>query len=350
MSNKQYRKLLSGMRKYIDVVERKMSDNKWGEIDYEKVPSKASINYNGAFLRRDESRRRKFLEDVVRGEKKINSSALYPYEIIKQLSSPNLSLGSPARLAILAQWKNLPNVLEGGESTIVVMDSSGSMCTPVGNTSAYNIALSLAAYCAEKLPDNYKDKVITFSRTPRYIELNGDIVDKIYKLQSYSEVANTDIEKVFDLILDTAVKHVLLQEELPKNVLIISDMEFDEARAEDYYSLYRKNITQEVSEETLFDTIREKYRKYSYELPHLIFWNVASRTNTIPEIKENVTLVSGFSQNMLKVALGGEYNPWDNLKKVLDSDRYKSIVVKEEPVKEKTNRVTNLLDRARVPF
>lgn len=335
MSNKQYRKLLSGMRKYIDVVERKMSDNKWGEVDYEKVPSKASINYNGAFLRHDESRRREFLEDVVRGEKKINSSTLYPYEIIKQLPNPNLSLGSPDRLAILAQWKNLPNVLEGGESTIVVMDSSGSMFSSVGNTSAYNIALSLAAYCAEKLPDNYKDKVITFSQTPRYIELNGDIVDKIYKLQSYSEVANTDIEKVFDLILDTAVKHALLQEELPKNVLIISDMEFDVARTANY-SYYRSNASQEVSEETLFDTIREKYRKYSYELPHLIFWNVASRTNTIPEIKENVTLVSGFSQNMLKVALGGEYNPWDNLKKVLDSDRYKSIVVKEEPVNENT--------------
>lgn len=151
-------------------------------------------------------------------------------------------------------------------------------------------------------------------------------------------------------LLDTAVKHTLPQEELPENVLIISDMEFDEARTESYSYYFRSNASQGVSEETLFDTIRKKYRKYSYELPHLIFWNVASRTNTIPEIKENVTLVSGFSQNMLKVALGGEYNPWDNLKKVLDSDRYKSIVVKEEPVKEKTNRITNLLDGARVSF
>lgn len=328
MSNKQYRKLLSGMRKYIDVVERKMSSNEWEDIDYEKVPSKASINYNSAFLRHDGSRRREFLEDVVRGEKKINSSTLYPYEIIEQLSIRNHSLGSPDRLAILAQWKNLPNVLESGESTIVVMDSSGSMFTRVGDTSAYNIALSLAAYCAERLPDSYKDKVITFSQTPQYIELNGDIVDKISRLKRYSEVDNTDIEKVFDLILDTAVKHALPQEELPKNVLIISDMEFDVARSAIYYN-YRNNTYQEISEDTLFDTIRKKYRKYSYELPHLIFWNVASRTNTIPEIKENITLVSGFSQNMLKVALGGEYSPWDNLKKVLDSDRYKSIVVKE---------------------
>lgn len=325
MSASEYRKTLSKLRKYIDVTEIKMSNKEWDKIDYEKVPSKASLVYKNAFLRNDKDRYEEFISQVNKGEKKINASTLYPHDIVSKYPKHSYWGYSIDKVdeSLEALWKNLPNTLEGKDSanTLVVADGSGSMTCKVGNSnvSALDVANALAIYFAERATGPYKNKYITFSNRPQFVDFTHckTLKDKINMALKHSEVADTNIEKVFDLILDTAVLYKLGQDEIVKNIVIISDMEFNScARSNSGY------VT-----ESLFQTIAKKYEDKGYKLPRLVFWNVNSRTKTIP-ITQNelgVSLVSGFSTNIVKMVLDGETDPYKALVKVLESDRYAPI-------------------------
>lgn len=315
----EYRKTLSKLRKYIDVVERKMSANEWDGIKYDAVPSRANLLYNKAFLRHDEERRRTFLESLKKGEAKINASVLYPHEIV------NAYVGvrgmwqyelSEYDEALEQLWKALPDVPEL-ENIIVVADGSGSMMTPIGGSScaALSVANALAIYFAEHNKGEFFNKYITFSERPQLVDLsNGkSLREKLQIALAHNEVANTDIHAVFKLILITAVKSKMSQDELPKNVIIISDMEFDGCT---------KNV-----EKRLFAQIADEYEQHGYKLPRLIFWNVNSRTGTIP-VKENelgVALVSGFSISITKMVMSVELDPYRCLLDILNSPRYESV-------------------------
>lgn len=316
-----YQRLLSKMRKYMDVVEQKMSAGEWSEINYEHVPSRANLNYNSAFLRHDEERRRDYLGKLEKGEAKINSSVLFPHDIVHKYMNGGWRCRDLQDSAIEAMWKALPNTVENGEGTIVVADGSGSMTSHIGKTniSALEVANALAIYFAERLSGPYKDKYITFSMNPQLVNLAGSTTlnGKLHTALRHNEVADTNIEKVFDLILATAIKNHLKQEELPKNILVISDMEFNRCARSNSYGLNA----------ALFKVIAEKYGKYGYKLPRLIFWNVNSRTGTIP-VKENemgVALVSGFSPNVAKMVMSGALDPMDALMEVLNAPRYEPV-------------------------
>ena len=228
MTSRNYRKMLSEMRKYIDVVERKMSAKQWGEINYETVPSRANLIYNNAFLRNDEERRREYLGALEKGEVKINAGTLYPHDIVHKYNAN--CYGTDATLEGL--WKALPDTVKGNGNTIVVADGSGSMqCNVGGNTrvTALEVANALAIYFAERSSGEFKDKYITFSENPRLVDFSNakTLREKIEIAMRHNEVANTNIEAVFDLILKTAVNNRMSQDDMPKNILIVSDMEFD---------------------------------------------------------------------------------------------------------------------------
>ncbi len=320
MEEKEYRKTLSRLRKYLDVVEVKMSAKKWGDINYEAVPSRANLIYNSAFLRNDEQRRKEFLSKLEKGEAKINSSVLFPHDIVHNYL--HLPYGwyqvKPKDATLEAMWVALPDLVQGTGNTIVVADGSGSMMGRIGesNVTALDVANSLAIYFAERSSGEFKDKYITFSAYPQLVDLSGGLClrDKIEIALRYNEVANTNIEKVFDLVLQTAINKKMNQEDLPTNILIISDMEFDEG-------------VSGLHNQRLFETIADKYAQKGYRLPRLIFWNVASRTGTIP-IKQNalgVALVSGFSPNIVKMVMSSEFDPFKCLLEVLNSERYAPI-------------------------
>lgn len=315
MTSREYRKTLSTLRAHIDVVERKMSANEWSEIDYEAVPSKANLIYKNAFLAHDEERRREFLGAIESGVAKINSSVNFPHEIVckygRYSRQPDQTLE--------ALWKALPDC--SLENTIVVADGSGSMYTRVDDKSAaqaIDVANALAIYAGEHCSGEFKNTYITFSSKPQLIRLKGqDLRSNLEIAYSHCEVANTNIKAVFELILRTAVNAKMAQEDIPQNILIISDMEFDAAT----YGFARVNAK-------LFETIAAQYAQYGYKLPKLIFWNVCSRTNTIP-MKENengVILVSGFSTNIMKLVMSNKLDPWAALVDVLTSERYAAIL------------------------
>jgi hypothetical protein len=328
-TERQYRKILSELREYIDVVERKMSAKKWGEINYEAVPSKANLVYNNAFLKNDEERRREYLDKLEKGEAKINSSTNFPHDIVHSYLKGRSYYRSNIKedKALEALWKALPDTVQGDGNTLVVRDGSGSMmCSvdPNSSITALEVATALAIYFSERCSGEFKDNFITFSSRPELIDLSAcsSLAEKIRRCYAENDCSNTDIEKTFDLILQTAINTNMKQEDMPKNILIISDMEFDQAT----YS-YGWGGSASTVNETLFKTIGRKFEKAGYQLPRLVFWNVNSRTGTIP-VKENalgVALVSGFSVNVAKMVLSGELDPYKCLIEQLDTERYAPI-------------------------
>lgn len=330
MTECEYRKSLSKLRKYLDVVETKMSAKNWSEIKYEAVPSRANLIYNNAFLRNDEERRREYLGKLEKGETKINASTLFPHDIVhKYCTSTGWSTSLKRNDATIeALWKALPDTVQGCDKTIVVADGSGSMCSSVDNSSrvtALEVANALAIYFAEHSSGQFKDKYITFSERPQFVDFSKatSLHDKLQTALAHNECANTNIEAVFDLILTTAIKNQMPQKDLPKNILIVSDMEFDMCATCGASRGYNRR----KPTKRLFEVIAQKYAQAGYQLPRLVFWNVNSRTGTIP-VKENdlgVALVSGFSANVAKMVMSGSIDPFECLLETLNSERYAPI-------------------------
>lgn len=317
ISPRQYRKGLSAMRARLAVVEPQMCANKWDKIKYEAVPSKANALYKNAFLAHDYERRVAFLNDVVSGKKDIKTGTLFPHDIVSKYMHGGWSVGN-VDITLEELWKHLPNI-DMPESTIVVADGSGSMISRVGNTSisALAIANALAIYFGERGRGKYANKYITFSERPQYVDFSRckTLRDKIAVALQHNEIASTNIEAVFNLILNTAINNKLRADELPENILIISDMEFNSATTN--------------RGKTLFGGIARKYAQYGYKLLKLIFWNVMSRTNVIPinQNENGVVLVSGFSPNIMKMVMNGETDPYKSLVKTLKSERYSKITL-----------------------
>ena len=228
-----------------------------------------------------------------------------------------------------ALWKSLPDTVNGCGNTIVVADGSGSMTTSVsGKVSALDVANALAIYFAERSSGQFKDKYITFSERPQLVDLSRgkSLRDKIKIALSHDEVANTNIEAVFDLILDTAIENHMSQDDIPQNILIISDMEFDGCAVSNSYCRGYRRANRGV-DSRLFQIISQRYEDAGYKLPRLVFWNVNSRTGAIPVIENDlgVALVSGFSTNIVKMVMSGQTDPYECLLETLNTERYAPI-------------------------
>jgi hypothetical protein len=314
MSQPLYRKTLSKLRKYLDVVEVKMSAGQFEDIQYESVPSKANLIYKNAFMAHDEVRRSIFLADVVKGKAKINSSVLFPHEIVSCYMKENLVYDE----TLEQLWKSLPDTAADCGNTLVVADGSGSMRVCIdnsGSTTALSVANALAIYFAERCKGAFQNTYITFSTNPQLVDLSkgSSLKEKLQIAGAHSEVANTDIYKVFQLILNTAVKNKMSQKDIPENIVIISDMEFDSCAVN--------------AKANLFQEIDRLYRTHGYKLPRLIFWNVNARTNTIP-VKENqlgVALVSGFSIQIADMVMSTQVDPYNCLLEILADERYDAL-------------------------
>ena len=329
MPPKEYRKVLSSLRKYLNVTEQIISANEWDQVDYESVPSKAGMNYREAFRRHDAERYDEYLTNVKDGSAKMNADVLFPYEIVHAYmdnDSWNEDV-KPFDETLELKWANLPNTVTQDNGTLVVVDGSGSMSCNIGSgtLTAHDVARSLGIYFAERLTGPLKNSFITFSANPKIVRFNGveSLNAKLKILIGEDECSNTNIEKTFDLILKTAVDNHLKQEEIPANIIIISDGEFDAMTGDYDYNEGRYFHT----DQKLFDAITAKWNSAGYKLPRLVFWNVNSRTGTIP-LSENelgVALVSGFSPMIADMVMSGELDPYKVLVDKLMSDRYEPV-------------------------
>ena len=316
-----YRKELSQLRKYLGVIERKMSLNKWDTIDYNAVPSKANLIYNKAFIKHDTERRAEYLSNLQAntGNAKINGGTLSPYEIINKYLTHR---GPKPVTELEALWKALPKPKKQ-KNVLVVRDGSYSMYdyynTVTDKVLPITIADAITLYMSENNTGSYKNKFITFSKQPSIIDVStigDDLYSRIKYLSRFNDYTNTNLEAVFKLVQDTIVNNNISEEDIP-DILIISDMEFD--RAIGQYEKGDKAIAK------LLNVIINNWRLATKcDPPKLIFWNVASRTNAIPvkENKNGVILVSGFSPYIANMVLDNEIDPSKALDNQIYIDRY----------------------------
>ena len=311
MTARDYRKMLSRLRERIKVLEKLMSANKWEEIDFSKIPSKAGLIYRNAFARRDiiAERYAAFARDK---ETKVNAATLYPYEVVKKALGlrHSYNLSNTDRLMVNKYWENLPDYLEGKDCKMMcVVDASGSMVgTPM------NVAISLGMYCAERLSGPFSNRYISFSRRPQLIKVKGiDFVDKVNRIYRTNLCENTNLNAVFDLLLNVALDKNTRKEDIPETIVVISDMEID--CGSNWMS--KKAVTE-------MEKMRAKWEQYGFTMPHLIYWNVDARHNTILDSGPNVTFVSGASPVIFKSVLTGK-NGYDLMLEAITADRYNVI-------------------------
>ena len=311
MTDEHYRKLLSHLRAHIRILENNLRERDYS-FDYEKQPSKAMMKYRAAFLRNDGERYQAFIQRVREGKAQLHTGTLQPYEVIEPLLRSDHTLSPEELNAVDTTWNALEDFTDG-ENALVVVDGSGSMYWDLDPMPAA-VAQSLGIYFAERSKGEFRNHFITFSTNPRLVEIKGQtIAEKLRYCMSYNECANTNVQKVFELILDAAVKHGLPQEELPATLYIISDMEFDWCAND--------------ASRTNFEYAKALYASHGYTLPKVVFWNVASRNRQQPVTmnEQGVALVSGCSPRIFSMLKSGEFSPWACMMDVLGSERYRDI-------------------------
>lgn len=296
------------------VVENFMCANKWNSIKYEEVPSVAGLRYKNTFIKHDNIRYNQYIQNVLKGKIKINSSVLYPNDIYHNYQYQ--SNGATSADAVKAMWNNLPNFMEGCKDRILpVCDVSGSMYgTPI------EVSVALGCYISERNEGPFKDAFITFSEKPELQILSGDIISRFIQLRRAEWGMNTNLQAVFDLILRRAKETHMAQELMPTKLLIISDMHFDSAIGYGWYN--------SSPEPTNFEAIKAKYAAAGYKMPGIIFWNVNGDAGNVPVTMrdQNVGLVSGYSPSILKSVLQAKVlSPIELMLNTVNAERYSVI-------------------------
>ena len=332
ISAKEYRQMLSKLRAKINVLERLMSANRWDEIEFDKIPSKAGLVYKNAFARRDiiAKKYERFAKDKTT---KVNASTLYPYEVVAKATqhmgrgwysnySCSLNIDEVDRAMINKYWENLPDYLNGKDcSMMCVVDTSGSMVRSDA-AAPINVAISLGLYCAERIGGPFKNHYISFSVCPQLIKTEGvDFVDKVHRIYRTNLCENTNLEAVFDLLLATAKRHGVKESDIPKTIVVISDMEIDRGSGSSYWS--GRGWTKENAS-TEMETIRQRWAAAGLKMPKLVYWNVDARNSTILDSGPNVTFVSGMSPVIFKQVLTGKTG-YDLMIETICADRYAVI-------------------------
>ena len=307
-SPKFYRKRLVELTK---VVETQMCAKEFDSINFSHVPSLAMSRYSKAFGKNAPDAFTAYKESLKKGDPKvkINAGAVYPYDIVKNVKRGDAALADE-------QWKALPNFI-GDASILPIVDVSGSMTCKAGghqsksDVTCLDVAVSLGLYCADKNTGPFKDIFLTFSTNPKFVTVTGSLSQKVKTMERSNWDMSTDLHKAFDEILSVAMRNNVAREDMPKVLLIMSDMQFNCCTGYD---------------DRAIQMIRRKYNDADYEMPNVVFWNINAHENVPVRFDEKGTaLVSGFSPSIMKAVLAADMNamtPEAVMKKAVLSDRY----------------------------
>lgn len=318
MSQASYRKMLSALRARLKIVECQMSAQEWNEITYSQVPSRAMMRYRDAFKNHDEERFEDYLEKVEEGKEKINAGTLYPYDLVgKYIYASSFWLRSSISEedpVIEAQWKALPNYIDEGQNIIVMADVSGSMLCCEGRPMAS--AVGLAIYFSERNNSAYKDMFMTFSSSPAFVKLKGNSLrKKVDQAVSSDWGGSTNLEAAFEEVLRVAVENKIAREDMPKAIVVISDMEINYCAGRDW---------------SFYDEMVKRFAAKGYEIPNIVFWNVESRQDTflVDGNRKGVQLISGQSASTFRNVINAiGMTPYEAMLNTLNSERYNPIVI-----------------------
>lgn len=311
----EYRKMLSAMREYIDVVERKMSKNEWYKIDYSKLPAKAMLKYRKAFDKHSSDRLKEFLRKVESGEEEIKADTLYPYDLVGKYLKGYTSPRSEDSV-VEAQWKALPNYISGENNVLVMADISGSMMCCNGRP--MQTSVGLAIYFAERNKGDFEGLYMTFSSRPSFLKVNKNLslLKNVNAVKCNGMGYSTNLEAAFMLVLDTCVKNNVPQKDVPKAIVVVSDNEID---------CYKSGRDLDFVTEMM-----TRFRDAGYDMPKLIFWNVESHGNVYHANMKNpyVQFYSGQSVSTFKSVLSFiETDAVTAMINTLNDPMYDSVVI-----------------------
>lgn len=319
MTHREYRKTLSILRERINLLERLMSANRWDEIEFDKIPSKAGLIYKNAFARRDIIAK-KYEAFAKSEDTKVNASTLYPYDVVHKAVEGTRGWGysfrdmsATDRAMVEKYWENLPDYLEGKPCKMMcVVDTSGSM-TGSEASAPINVAIGLGMYCAERIGGPFKNHYISFSSRPQLIKIEGvDFVDKVRRIYKTNLCENTDLVKTFRMLKEIAL--TAKPEDIPETIVVISDMQIDCGSR-----FYGSNVATEM------ESMRREWEKAGLKMPKLVYWNVEARgaANFLDD-GPNVTYVSGCSPVIFQQVISG-VTGYELMLKKLESVRYEAI-------------------------
>ena len=311
----EFKRIVRALRRRIGVIETLMTEGRWNEIRYPEVPSRAMMIYRDAFRRHDGERYEQFVNRAVAGREKIHAGTLYPYDIVEKVAPRLGNYFAASALntdpALEAQWRQLPDYVEPGTNALVIADTSGSM---TGRPMATSVGL--AVYFAERNRGAYHNMFMSFSGTSRIQVLRGEtLAQKIDSINMNDWSGSTNLRAAFEHVLEIAIRNHVPQSEMPKSLIVISDMEIDYCGDRDW---------------TFYERMEEMFRMNGYIIPNIIFWNVASRHDIFhaDRNRKGVQLASGqsaavFRQVMQTVGM----NPVEAMEKIINSERYQAITV-----------------------
>lgn len=294
---KFYRKTLVGLT---NVVETQMCAKEWDKINFSHVPSVASSRYQTAFHRNADEQYQEYKDalDKNDGSAKVNAGAVYPYDVLKPLIG-SYGYGAQANTTnasvIKAQWEALPNYV-GDEAILPMVDVSGSMgCAAAGTLSCMEVAISLGLYLADKNTGAFSDMFLTFSESSKINVLGGDIISKVRQMQTSQWGMSTNLHSAFEEVLRVGTANKVPEADMPRYILILSDMQFNCCRGND---------------DSAMQMMERKYEASGYKIPNIVFWNLNARNvdsqSPVKFDKSGAALVSGFSPAIMKSILAAE--------------------------------------------
>lgn len=307
-----YRKILSKLRAKITLVETSMSKKQFDEIDYSKVPSQAMMKYRRAFGRQNPEGFAKFMEDLKTGKTEVKASTLAPHQIVEKIHSNRYGYNTDLDETLLDEmWKALPNSIEGSSNALVMADVSGSMFG-YSSPAPIDVSVALAIYIAERNTGAFHNHFMTFSSNPSLVTVKGNTIgEKVRNADREHWGMSTDLGKAFDSILKIAVDNKVPQDELPTQLIIVSDMQFN------------GSVRAGTS---VFNGAKASFEAHGYKLPDVIFWNVNASTLPVTKDENGVALVSGFNPVVMKnIMQAKDLNPVKMMLDVVDSERYALI-------------------------
>jgi hypothetical protein len=310
---KSYRKLLSNLRKFLDIVERRMCSKEWQKIIFSKVPSKAHHILKNSFKKHQPERYAKYLTDLEEGKTKINTTGLQASDPIKgYINDGNLDRTSENQIKTM-----INKIKESGsfENTVSLVDVSSSM-----EGQPLETAVALGLFVSEITKPPFGGRIITFETNPRWCIVTGnDYYEKVQSMKKAPWGGSTDVTAAFRLILNCALEHKLTQDKMPTKLFIFSDMQFNTANKNNNMTTYQQ--------------VKQEYTNAGYTIPKIVFWNLRGDTKGVPvTVDENGTcMISGYSADLLKLFLeGDELNTQTIMKKALS--KYTKIIIDEKEI------------------
>lgn len=316
----EYRRILSALRGYIGIVERKMSANEWQAINYEKVSSRAMFVYKSAFRKRDGIRYEAYLEQVKAGTKTIHAGRLDPHEILGKYGRLAHDGYTTRDATLEALWSALPGLPEGTTAIVPMIDVSGSMeaSSPAG-VSAMTVALALGIYLAQRNRSAWAGHWFSFSSNATLHRFNpaDSLLDIVSGIERSDWQMNTDFQRMFETVLKWYDSGKITKDDIPNAFVVFSDMQFDVA---------------DRNNKTNLQAVRTKFTKRGLVAPTLVFWQVTG-TSDFPAVRDDIgaILLSGFNTSMLKGIMAMDVEklkgitPERAMLDILFSERYDAV-------------------------